>query len=414
LITSDAPLIRSDYSTGLFTKQALAEKYHVHPDTIANILSRSEDHDVYRRTSTFGNLLITTYETFIREQLQRGNMQATSIFQQLVRLGASISLSTVTKAVRRIKYELDISAIRYETTPGQQGQADWAEFKGFTATVNGIERPIYAFFMILGYSRMRFVEFVTEMTTMVLIRCIGNAFAYFGGSTREVLFDNMPQVVNRCLIEGRGSSLERTLMPEFTAFADYIGFDITLCRIRRPQQKGKVERFVRYFKESFMPQLPKKTGHSLIDLNELAIEWCEEVNNQVHMTTMEVPYDRLNSEELKDLPQIPYLEDTTAKVSKDGCVSFRGRVFNVDIRYAGTEGKIIDLEETIFGYFDGKLVILGKRDLPVHVRHQYCHSSNGSRLKQKRTKPVTSDISRWLGGNLPQKISIDWKLIHDR
>ena len=112
-----------------------------------------------------------------------------------------------------------------------------------------------------------------------------------------------------------------------------------------------------------MPQLPKKTGHSLIDLNELAIEWCEEVNNQVHMTTMEVPYDRLNSEELKDLPQIPYLEDTTAKVSKDGCVSFRGRVFNVDIRYAGTEGKIIDLEETIFGYFDGKLVILGKREI---------------------------------------------------
>lgn len=163
-----------------------------------------------------------------------------------------------------------------------------------------------------------------------------------------------------------------------------------------------------------MPQLSKKTGHSLSDLNEQAMQWCEEVNHQVHMTTEEIPYARLGSEELKPLPQIPYLEDTSAKVSKDGCVSFRGRVFNFDMRYAGIEGKIIDLEDTIFGYFDGKLLILGKRDLPVHVRHQYCNSSNGGKLKQKRTKPVTSDIRRWLGGNLPEKISINWKSIHAR
>jgi hypothetical protein len=82
------------------------------------------------------------------------------------------------------------------------------------------------------------------------------------------------------------------------------------------------------------------------------------------------------------------------------------------MRFAGIEGKIIDLEDTIFGYFDGKLVILGKRDLPVHVRHQYCHSRHSGKIKQKRSKPIHSNISRWLGGNLPQKISVDWKLIY--
>ena len=141
MITSDAPLIRSDYQTGLFTKQALAEKYHVHPDTITNVLSRCEDRDIYRRTSTPGNLLITPYQTFIKEQLQRGDMQATSIFQLLIRLGACLSLSTVTKAVRKIKYNLDMAAIRYETSPGQQAQADWASFKGFSATIDGMKGP---------------------------------------------------------------------------------------------------------------------------------------------------------------------------------------------------------------------------------------------------------------------------------
>lgn len=47
------------------------------------------------------------------------------------------------------------------------------------------------------------------------------------------------------------------------------------------------------------------------------------------MTTEEISYARLGSEELKPLPQIPYLEDT------------------------------------IFRYFDSKLLILGKRNLPL-------------------------------------------------
>ena len=412
MVTSHAPLIRSDYNTGLFTKQALADKYHVHPDTITNILDRDEDKDVYQRVSTPGNLLITPYKTFIKKQLQRGDMQATSLYHQLIRLGACLSLSTVTKAVRQIKYDLDMAAIRYETTPGQQAQADWASFKGFSANLDGVERPIYAFFMILGYSRMRYVEFVTEMTTTVLIQCIEHAFTYYGGSIKEVLFDNMPQVVNRCLTAEGRNSFERMLIPEFTSFADYVGFDITLARIRRPQQKGKVERVVKYFKEGFMPLLPKKTGHSLADLNQRAMQWCDEVNHQKHTTTMEIPYDRLESENLKPLPHIPYFEDTTVKVSKDGCISFRGRVFSVDIRFAGTEGKVVDLENTIFGYFDGKLVILGKRDLPVYIRHQYCQSRHSRKIKQKRTKSVTTNISRWLDGNLPQKISINWKSIY--
>jgi hypothetical protein len=38
------------------------------------VLSRCEDRDIYRRTSTPGNLLITPYQTFIKEQLQRGDI----------------------------------------------------------------------------------------------------------------------------------------------------------------------------------------------------------------------------------------------------------------------------------------------------------------------------------------------------
>ena len=80
------------------------------------------------------------------------------------------------------------------------------------------------------------------MKTATLIRLIENALNYYGGTPKEILFDNMPQVVNRCLREGPTHILERELVPEFTSFADYYGFDIALARIRRPQEKGYSEK----------------------------------------------------------------------------------------------------------------------------------------------------------------------------
>lgn len=76
----------------------------------------------------------------------------------------------------------------------------------------------------------------------------------------------------RRLREDSSNLLERELVPEFTSFADYYGFDIVLARIRRQQDKGTVERFVKYSKENFIPQLDKKTGHDLDELNRLALK----------------------------------------------------------------------------------------------------------------------------------------------
>ena len=301
--------------------------------------------------------------------------------------------------------------IRYETAPGQQAQADWTDFRGYTATVDGYERPLHAFFLILGHSRMRYVEFVTEMTTSSLIRCIENALNYFGGTPKEILFDNMPQVVNRCLREGRPHQLERELVPEFTSFADYYGFDIVLARIRRPQEKGKVERFVGYFKESFIPFLDKKTGHDLNELNDLARKWCDRVNANVHSTTGEKPFDRLPLEGLRKLPPIPYYEENTIKVQRDGSVYFRGRVYRVDESLAGCTGQVYDLEDTLFAKIDGRSFFLGTRDLPVYIRKRYSRTKqtvHGQKRRTHRASSKTSSLEKWLP-RLYCDVKMNWR-----
>lgn len=395
MYTDIAPAIREEFNSGLYTKTSLANKYNCHPQTITNILKRPEGKNSYSKTPNPNNMLIFPYYSYIKDLLKKGDMKATVIYQKLLGMGACLSLSTVTRGVKQIKYDLDISAIRYETTPGQQAQADWGEFKGFTANIDGYELPIYAFFLVLGYSRTKYVEFVTEMKTPILIRCIENALNYYGGTPKEILFDNMPQVVNRCLREGPTHILERELMTEFTSFADFYGFDIVLARIRRPQEKGKVERFVKYFKENLIPRLNKKTGHNMEELNAQALKWCNEVNSKTHETTGEKPYDRLPLEGLNALPPLPYYEENTIKVQRDGSVYYKGRVYHVDEGLAGCTGEVTDLEDTLFAMIDGQPYLLGVRDIPVYIRKRYSHTRQ-SVHGQKRRKEKKGSLEQWL------------------
>ena len=83
--------------------------------------------------------------------------------------------------VRCKKMDLNEKAtVRFETMPGLQGKMDWAFFEDHEVFEDGRMKKLYCFLLILGYSRVRYIEFVTDMTTNTLIRCHVNAFRYFG------------------------------------------------------------------------------------------------------------------------------------------------------------------------------------------------------------------------------------------
>ena len=53
-------------------------------------------------------------------------------------------------------------------------------------------------------------------------------------------------------------------------------------------------------------------------INEMAIDWCNEVNSLVHSTTKEIPFDYLPKEKLNKLPELSYTGIKIAKVSSKG------------------------------------------------------------------------------------------------
>lgn len=373
---SIAMSIRADFKTGNFSQLALSRKYGIHRHTIKSILARSSDK--YSRTSDPNNRRILKYYDFIRDLLKKNEMHATTIHRILIKKGAKIGLTEVTKAVKEIKRELDISAIRYETTPGQQAQADWAELPGYTVNINGKQEKLHVFLLILGYSRQKYVQFVPSESLPMLISCIQYAFEYYGGYPKEILFDNMPQVVQRIMIDKE--TPERRIVPEMQNFANYYGFDIKLCRVRRPEEKGKVERFVEDVKEQIVPLLPSRTNLDLDEINQIAINWCNSINSEVHKTTKEIPFDRLPNEHLNPLPSTTYTNYKPAKVSREGYVYHRGVKTQIDNVYACCEGTIVEKHNTIFLNIDETSIVLGHLLSPKRERVELIY------IPQKRKK----------------------------
>jgi transposase len=193
--------------------------------------------------------------------------------------------------------------VRFETGPGEQMQVDWAVIR------RGSNR-LSVFVATLGWSRATYVEFVTDERVETLIEAHENAFLAFGGTPREVLYDNMRTVVLERHGYGRG---RHRFHPGFLDFARHCGFRPRLCAPYRAQTKGKVERFIRYLRHSFyVPLASRLAQEGLIVDRETANltvgRWLREVANvRVHGTTGEIPADRLAIEraQLQPVPT-PY------------------------------------------------------------------------------------------------------------
>ena len=284
--------IRNDRLKGMSYTE-LGRKYHIDPRT-AKRYAESPQRPEYT-LSVPKPTKLDAYKQQVDQWLEEAPYSAVRILEKLKEQGFEGKYSIVKEYVRSRKMDLDEKAtVRFETIPGKQGQMDWGFFEEHTVYEDGKWKKLYCFLLVLGYSRMRYIEFVTDMSTNTLIRCHQNAFRYFGGYPEEILYDNMKQVVVKRLLKQEDSTLNR----QFEDFAGFYGFKPILCRPYRGQTKGKVERTVQFVRDNFMIGIKY---NSLADLNGQALAWCNKVNGKVHATTNEIPFERLKKEGLSPL-----------------------------------------------------------------------------------------------------------------
>jgi transposase len=279
------------------------------------------------------------YEGHIQARLAEGVSNCVVLLREIRALGYRGGYTILKDYVQpRRRPGQPAATVRFETEPGEQAQVDFGTFR--YRRDDGSTHQVYAFVMVLSWSRAMYVEFVTQADLATFLRCHWNAFTFFGGVPAKCLYDNAKVVVL-----GRDEAGNPVHPVEFLDFALRTGFAIQLCRPYRAQTKGKVESGIKYVRGSLWSTLRFR---DLADLNVQARQWLDGVANvREHGTTGQRPLDRLVAERrcLRSLPAgeriEPYLW-STRQVGRDGFVRFEKAVYGVPWQWAGTQVQVRD------------------------------------------------------------------------
>lgn len=175
------------------------------------------------------------------------DLRATTLYRELRdNHGYLGSYPTLVRVVRELRPVVtDEPVVRFETDPGHQAQADWADCGRWLLGDRLVD--LYVWVCVLGFSRMCAVRFTTDKTRATTLRLIVHTLINLGDVTSELLTDRDPALVIGATSKGRA-----VFAPEWIDLADALALTARACRARRPQTKGKIERVVREVKQDLL------------------------------------------------------------------------------------------------------------------------------------------------------------------
>ena len=153
--------------------------------------------------------------------------------------------------------------LRLRTLPGEQGQVDWAHFG--TLTIGKAVRALMAFVIVLSFSRQIVLRFFLDARMSNFLRGHEAAFQAWGGLPRILLYDNLKSVV----LEREGNAIR--FHPTLLDFAAHYRFEPRPVAVARGNEKGRVERAIRFIRSGFFAA---RQWTDLDDLNAQAEAWC--------------------------------------------------------------------------------------------------------------------------------------------
>jgi len=125
-----------------------------------------------------------------------------------------------------------------------------------------------AFVLVLSYSRRIFLRFGFDQGMAGFLDGHQRAFEHFGGVPRVLLYDNLKSAV----LERFGDAIR--MHPTMLAFSVHHGYEARPVAVARGNEKGRVERSIRYVRTNFFGA---RKWANLEDLNAQALHWCDEI-----------------------------------------------------------------------------------------------------------------------------------------
>ncbi len=181
--------------------------------------------------------------------------------------------------------------------PGDECQVDFGRMGTLYDPDTDRNRALHALVFTACVSRHCFVWLTFAQTSEAVIDGFEAAWSFFGGVFRTVIPDNLRAIVDK------SNPLEPRFNQAFVEYAQARGFAIDPARVRKPQDKPRVERAVPYVRASFF------AGEHFVDRDDAqrqAEMWCrEKAGLRIHGTTQCRPAEMFAAVEAAHLLPAP-------------------------------------------------------------------------------------------------------------
>lgn len=333
------------------------------------------------------------------------------IDELLRRDGVEVSYNTLRRFARQhLGFGVRRATVRVDDPPaGEEAQVDFGHV-GYLVDGEGRRRKLWALVVTLSRSRYQFVWPTFLQTTEAYCAGLDAAWAFFGGIPARIVIDNASSAVTTP--HPQAPSVHRGFME----YAQARGLFVDTARVRRPQDKPRVENQMPYVRDRCFG------GETFTDLDHArrhAETWCHDVAGaRVHGTTRRVPRDVFEEEEriaLRPPPPGPFDVPTwkRAKVHPDHHVQVLRSLYSVPTAHIGHLVDVRVDSTTVRLYRSGQLikahprVAPGQRatdqaDYPIGRADYASRSVDGVRDKLERKAPWIAEYARrLLAGPLP-------------
>jgi len=247
--------VRRRVLTGQLSKRAACREYDLSWHTLAKIL-RHVQPPGYRQQKVRPKPKIAPFLPIIGEILEADRQAprkqrhtALRIYHRLCdEHGFTGGYTIVKDAVRAWKQQHREVFLPLAHPPGE-AQVDF----GYAyVDLAGERQQVALFVMTLPYSDALFIQAFPRECTEAFLEGHKRAFAFFGGVPTRISYDNLKIAVAK--ITG---SRTRQVTAEFQRLQSHYLFAEHFCLVRRPNEKGHVERLLDFGRANFLVPVPR-------------------------------------------------------------------------------------------------------------------------------------------------------------
>jgi transposase len=240
----------------------------VHHDAVRRVLAQA---GVAEGMRTIRPSMVDPFVPLIAQTLEKyPRLRASRLYEMVKQRGYGGGPDHFRHVVARYRPRPVAEAyLRLRTLPGEQAQVDWGYF-GKLAIGRAL-RALWGFVMVLSYSRQVFLRFYFGQAMANFLRGHVAAFEAWQALPRVILYDNLKSAV----LERAGQAIH--FHPTLLELAAHYHFEPRPVAPGRGNEKGRVERAIRFIRESFFAA---REFTDLADLNEQADQWCTTVAAQ--------------------------------------------------------------------------------------------------------------------------------------